>query len=158
MGASALMDYYVHEWAGDNKKGFINVGHTRPFPLDGIFFNKRKWMMSLISDYDGVMDMAVKICRNDNEINKALQTYPFVYHSKTGFNMFCMCIESKKAGLDNVQPLWRRFWTEGIENFNVISPTGYEDTVRERAEKMYGARLRLFESIKEVLAFQNGQR
>lgn len=157
MGASAVLDYHVHEWASVNNKKYINVGHTRPFPYDGIFFNKKKWMMSLTPDNDGVMDLAIKICHRDDEIDKALYTYPFVYHNKTGFYMLGMCIESDKAGLDNVQPLWRRLWTEGLESLNIVSPTGYKDTVKEKVKKIYGTRLQLFESVDDVLAFHNSE-
>jgi len=156
MGASSVLDYHVHEWGSANNKKYINVGHTKPFPFDGIFFNKRKWMMSLIPDYDGVMDLALKICHGDDGIGKALQAYPFVYHNKKGLYMFGMCIDSVESGIDKVQPVWRRLWTEGLESLNIVSPTGYKDMVRERAKKLYGHRLRLFDSIDDVLTFHNG--
>ena len=35
IGVSGIIDYHLHEWAADHHKNYINVGHTRPFPLDG---------------------------------------------------------------------------------------------------------------------------
>ncbi|MFX0196020.1 MAG: hypothetical protein ACFFCW_07850 [Candidatus Hodarchaeota archaeon] len=157
MGVSGVIDYHLHEWAANHDKCYINVGHTRPFPLDGIFFNKRKWLMSVMPDYDGVMDIAVKICRYDAQMAKALKDYPFVFQSKSGLGVFCTYVGPDKAGISETQMLWRRFWTRGLKDLIIVSPTGYHEKTIEKTKELFGPWIHLFTDIGQAVELQRAR-
>jgi len=156
MGVSGLIDYHLHEWAAVNNKSFINVGHTRPFPLDGIFFNKRKWLMSVMPDYDGVMDMAVKFSRDDAWIATALQNYPFVFQTRSGLGIFCTHVGLGKVSIGEIRKIWRQLWVKGLEHLIIVSTKGYQEKTAERARELFGQNIRLVTEIGQAIEFQKG--
>jgi len=153
-GVSGILDYHLHEWAANNNMRYLNLGHTRPFPLDGSFFNKRKWLMSVNPDNDGVMDMAFRINKNNIEISTILKEYPFVFQSKSGLGILCFHSGVDKAGIGEVKMLWRRFWTKGINYLIILSPKGYEKNTVSFAKNQYGSSVLLFSDIGEAVDFQ----
>ncbi len=155
-GVSGVIDYHLHEWAASNNKCFFNVGHTRPFPLDGVFFNKRKWLMSVIPDQDGVMDMAVKICRDDDDIAMALSSYPFAFYNKSGLGVFCVCAGIEKAGINKIRTLWKRFWTTGLKHLLIVSPAGFSEKTLEKTEELFGPNVHLISNISQAIELQKG--
>jgi hypothetical protein len=151
-GVSGLMDYHLQEWAAANSKQFINVGHTRPFPLDGVYFNKRKWMMSILPDSDGVMSMAFKPCLRLNDAAAALAPFPFIFHSKN--NLFCLvCIHCKMSdiSIDLIHNIWKRYWTKGLKRIVVFAPGGFLPTTAQSVYRRYGGKLCLTSSLYEAL-------
>jgi len=158
MGVSGLIDYHLHEWAAANNKSFINVGHTRPFPLDGIFFNKRKWLMSVMPDYDGVMDMAVKFSRENKRIAAALKNYPFVFQNRSGLGIFYTHIGPGKVSMGEIRKIWRQLWVKGLEHLIILSPQGYQEKAIAKARKLFGQNIRLLTKIGQAVELQKGNK
>ena len=151
MAVTGALDYHLHEWASKNNVHLINVGHTRPFPLDGVFNNKRKWLMSVVPDYDGVMDMAVRIGNEDSKVIRALEGCPFVFQGDQGLGVFCVHAATERMELKDVKALYKRYWTDGFEYLVVVAPGGYSAEAKEVAEKSYGSGIHLFTGISEAV-------
>ena len=146
-GVSGLLDFYVHQWAADNGKRFINVGHTRPFPLDGVYFNKRKWLMSVLPDEDGVMNLAVKFNMPSCKTASVLESYPFLFQTERGLNILCS-IDSKRAmTIATVTAVFRRFWSAGIDRLIMLAPAGFDQRVLTDAAAKIGPELTLVSSL-----------
>lgn len=146
-GVSGLIDFYVHQWAADNDKRFINVGHTRPFPLDGVYFNKRKWLMSVLPDEDGVMNLAVKFNTPDSVTASILESFPFLYQTDKGLNMLCS-IDSKRAmTIQKVKSAFHRFWSMGIDRLIMLDPVCFDPRVCSYAAENIGPELALVSNL-----------
>jgi hypothetical protein len=153
-GVSGLMDYHLQEWAAENSKRFINVGHTRPFPLDGVYFNKRKWMMSISPDGDGVMSLAFKPNIRPNETAAILTSYPFIFQSKN--NLFCLvCIycKIKDFSMDLIHNLWKRYWTDGLKGIVVFAPAGFSPAIVQLVYQRYEGKICLTTNLRQALKF-----
>jgi hypothetical protein len=150
-GVSGAIDYHLLDWAAQNHKSFINVGHTRPFPLDGVYRNKQKWLMSVIPDRDGVMTMGVKICRWDAGMADALKEYPFVFQGPKGLGVFCVHNGSEKAGLREVEKLSKRFATKGLADLVIISAAGFDEDAYQVCERSSGVKIHLFSRVEEAM-------
>jgi hypothetical protein len=153
-GVSGLMDYHLQEWAAENSKRFINLGHTRPFPLDGVYFNKRKWMMSISPDGDGVMSLAFKPYVRPNEAAAILTSYPFIFQSKnTLFCLVCICCKIKDFSMDLIHGLWKRYWTDGLKCIVVFAPAGFSPAVVQSVYQRYEGKICLTTNLSETLKF-----
>ena len=153
-GVSGLMDYHLQEWAAANSKRFINVGHTRPFPLDGVYFNKRKWLMSILPDSDGVMSMAFKPHIRPNEAAAILTSYPFIYQTKdTLFCLVCIYCNINDFSMELIHELWKRYWTSGLKCIVVFAPAGFSPAVVQSAYQRYGGKIRLTTNLSGALKF-----
>jgi hypothetical protein len=150
-GVSGLIDFYIHQWAADNGKRFINVGHTRPFPLDGVYFNKRKWLMSVLSDEDGVMNLAVKFNMPSCKTASALESFPFLFQTDRGLNILCS-IDSKRAmTIPIVKSAFCRFWSTGIDRLIMLAPACFDQRVLAYAAEKIGPELALVSNLKAAV-------
>jgi hypothetical protein len=150
-GVSGLIDFYIHQWAADNGKRFINVGHTRPFPLDGVYFNKRKWLMSVLSDEDGVMNLAVKFNMPSCKTASALESFPFLFQTDRGLNILCS-IDSKRAmTIPIVKSAFYRFWSTGIDRLIMLAPACFDQRVLAYAAEKIGPELALVSNLKAAV-------
>ena len=154
-GVLGAIYYHLLDWAAQNNKSFINVGHCRPFPLDGVYRYKQKWLMSVFPDRDGVMIMGVKICRWNAGIADALKEYPFVFHGPEGLGVFCVHNGTEKAGLKEMEKLAKRFSTKGLSDVIVVSAVGFEEDAFQLCRDDSNVKVHLFTSIKEAMNWQN---
>jgi hypothetical protein len=146
-GVSGLIDFYIHQWAADNGKRFINVGHTRPFPLDGVYFNKRKWLMSVLPDEDGVMNLAVKFNMSGLKTASVLESFPFLFQTDRGLNILCS-IDSKRAmTIPIVKSTFSRFWSTGINRLIMLAPACFDQRVLSYAAEKIGPELALITNL-----------
>ena len=146
-GVSGLIDFYIHQWAADNGKRFINVGHTRPFPLDGVYFNKRKWLMSVLPDEDGVMNLAVKFNMSSCKTASVLESFPFLFQTDRGLNILCS-IDSKRAmTIPIVKSAFSRFWSTGINRLIMLAPACFDQRVISFAAEKIGPELALVANL-----------
>ena len=146
-GVSGLIDFYIHQWAADNGKRFINVGHTRPFPLDGVYFNKRKWLMSVLPDEDGVMNLAVKFNMSSCKTASVLESFPFLFQTERGLNILCS-IDSKRAmTIPMVKSAFRRFWSAGIDHLIMLAPACFDQRGLSCAAKKISPELALVSNL-----------
>jgi hypothetical protein len=156
MGVSGVIDYLLLDWAAKNNKRFMNVGHTRPFPSDGVFFNKRKWLMSILADNDGVMDMYIKINRWDDRIANVVKEYPFIFQTEEGLSVFCL-YNDKKAASSEIDMLRKRYSTRGLKNVVILSPSGYHEKAARVTRDNNNVVIRKFSNIEDVLKWQISQ-
>ncbi|MDZ7580393.1 MAG: hypothetical protein U5R30_07190 [Deltaproteobacteria bacterium] len=99
----------------------MNVGHTRAFPSDGVFFNKRKWMMKVIPDHDGVTNIAVKFNIPNQRAAGLIYSFPFIFQTKDGLNLLCSLNMREQATSQQIKSLHKRFWTEGLRSMFVFA-------------------------------------
>jgi hypothetical protein len=149
-GVSGIIDYYLHQWAAENDKSFINVGHTRPFPLDGVFFNKRKWQMAIFQDHDGVMNMAMKFNIEGQSAVSILDRFPFVFQTQTGLGLICSFNKNRPLLIKDLESLLKRYATAGLESMIVISPGGADEEVTKFTERYQGVKLNVVNCIKRA--------
>lgn len=150
-GVSGLIDFYVHQWAADNGKRFINVGHTRPFPLDGVYFNKRKWLMSVLPDEDGVMNLAVKFNLPSRETAAVLEAFPFLYQTDKGLNMLCSVDSQRAMTIQRIKSAFRRFWSAGLDRLILLAPVCFDPRVFSDAAENIGPELALVSNLDEAI-------
>jgi hypothetical protein len=137
---SAALDYHLHEWAAEHGVRTLDVGHTRPFPGDGVFYNKRKWQMEITPDADGVMSMALTWRRPDVGLAEALESTSFVYESAGGLGVLCVRHADHRLDLDEVRKLRRVSWVDGLTSFIGVCPGGVRDGVPDRLRAEVGPR------------------
>lgn len=154
-GVSGVYYYYLLEWAAQNRKSFMNMGHTRPFPRDGVYRFKRKWLMSVFPDGDGVMTMGVKIRRWDAGMAAALNECPFVFQGPGGLGVFCVHNGSESAGLKDVKKLSNSYSTKGLSDLVIISTAGFDEDAYRVCRCDSGIRVHLFTNFQEAIAWQN---
>jgi hypothetical protein len=128
-GVSGMIDYHIHQWAAENNKTFLDLGHTRPFPLDGVYFNKRKWMMSLRPDDDGVMSVAVKFNGSAWKVASLINASPFIFQVKNRLNLLWAFDGEGPLSGKLIDSFCRRFMSDGIDNFFIVSPNGCDRAV-----------------------------
>lgn len=147
-GASGILDYHIHAWAADHGKTLMNVGHTRPFPLDGVYFNKRKWMMRIVPDRDGVANFAVRFNLPDRKAAALLGSFPFVFQTKNGLHLLCSLNQPEPAAAKQIQSAHQRLWTQGLRSLSVLAPAGFSPEAVEYARDSLGASCRLISELK----------
>jgi hypothetical protein len=150
-GVSGEMDYHLHEWAASKGKKYINIGHTRPFPSDGVYFNKRKWMMSVRPDQDGVMNIAVKLCLNGQGAAAVWEPYPFIYQTKTGLVLLCTYSGQEPLSMKQVKKFWKRFWTDGLNRIEIFAPGGFDPQARAYLNECFGSHVKLLKDLQEAM-------
>jgi hypothetical protein len=146
-GVSGLLDFYIHQWAADNGKRFINVGHTRPFPLDGVYFNKRKWLMSVLPDVDGVMNIAVKFNMPSCKTASVLESFPFLFQTGRGLNILCSIDSKRTMTIPDVKSAFHRFWSTGIDRLIMLAPACFDQRVLTYAAEKIGPELALISNM-----------
>jgi hypothetical protein len=158
MGVSGAIDYHLLDWAAACNKTYMNVGHTRPFPHDGVFRNKKKWLMTISPDMDGVMDMAIKIRRFDSTMAAILRQWPFVFHTDRGLSVFCGHDGSEQAGEKEIDRLVQHHALAGLQNLIMISATGYKENALSITGGKHPLDVHLFSDIHQAVAWQLGAR
>jgi len=129
VSTSGLIDYHLQQWSADRGKRFLRVGHTHPFPGDGVYFNKRKWQMSIMPDEDGVMDMAVKVQRIASFPLEILESAPFVFSARRGLGVLAVHRSERALDPDETRKQVKRFWTDGLRSMILICPAGFRSGV-----------------------------
>jgi hypothetical protein len=135
---SGVIDYHLHAWAAANGKRYINVGHTRPFPQDGVFFNKRKWLMSITPDRDGVTSMALTWARTDSSMIRVLRDYPFVYEGDSGLGVLCVHSVPRRLDANEARKVVKRYWTPGLRSLIAVCPGGLQPDVVDYVRELGG--------------------
>jgi hypothetical protein len=155
MGVSGAIDYHLLDWAASNKKTYMKVGHTRPFPQDGVYRNKRKWLMGIFPDTDGVMDMAVRIRRFDQAMATVLRQWPFVFQTPKGLAVFCGHDGDEPAGGKEIQKLIQGHTVEGLDDIVIVSAAGYQkDAYPVTNNRLHRPNVHLFTTIHQATAWQ----
>jgi hypothetical protein len=155
--ASAALDYHLHEYAAAHGMLRIDVGHTRPFPGDGVFFNKRKWQMRIAPDADGAMSMALGWRGRDPRLAEVLERYSFVYEGAQGLGVFGVRRADHPLDFDEVYK-WRRLcWVEGLSSFIAVCPRGVRDGVVERLRAQCGPRHFICPDLKAAREIARGE-
>jgi hypothetical protein len=149
-GASGILDYHIHAWAADHGKTVMNVGHTRPYPSDGVYFNKRKWLMRIVPDRDGVANFAVRFNLPDRKAAALLDSFPFIFQTKNGLHLLCSLNQPEPAASRQIQALRQRLWTEGLRSMSVLAPAGLCPEAGEYVRGSLGASCRLISELKEA--------
>jgi hypothetical protein len=142
-GISAAIDYHLHVWAAEHKKEFISVGHTRPLPRDGVYFNKRKWQMEIEPDPDGVMSIALKWRGPDDLFLKVFQHMPFVYQGSHGLGVLCVHSSQHMLQFTEARKLVRSHWSEGLTSLIAVCPGSSASGVAERMAEECGPAVHL---------------
>jgi len=140
-GVSGILDYYIHEWAAVKGKHYMNVGHTRPFPCDGVYFNKRKWMMAIIPDGDGVTNVAFRFNVCNGKAARLLRAFPLVFQTSEGLHLLCSVDQQQPVTVEQVRSLHRQFWTEGLQRLIVLAPAGFQADSLEYARKEFRSKV-----------------
>ena len=135
---SAAIDYHVHDWAAKHKKQYIGVGHTRPLPRDGIYFNKRKWQMEIGPDLDGVMNIALKWKGSEHMFLDVFQHVPFVYQGERGLGVLCVRPSEHRLQCNEARKLIRTHWTTGLRSLIAVCSQGFAAEVVERMREEHG--------------------
>ncbi len=138
---SGAIDFFFHQYAADAGVVKINVGHTRPFPYDGVFYNKRKWQMSIMPDEDGVMNYAVKCTTAGKETTALFERCPFVFQGRRGLGVLCVKQSSRPLDFDEARKVVKQHWTPGLESMIALWPGGLRDGVLDRVRKECGGYL-----------------
>jgi hypothetical protein len=150
--ASAALDYHLHEWAAEHGMRFLNVGHTRPFPGDGIFFNKRKWLMSLLPDGDGVLDHALRWVGAEDHGQQVLARCPFVCGVDSGLGLLAVLPTTRPMNTEKTAKTVRGYWTEGLRVLLLVCPGGYRPGTVEGIREIHGPRVELYTRLGEAVA------
>ena len=150
-GASAALDHTLHDWAAEHGMREINVGHTRPFPDDGVFFNKRKWLMSVLPDDDGVMDHALLWQGPEELALEALAASPFIYEAGSGLGALVVRHAPRPLDADGAVKAVRLHWTEGLRSMILVCPQGFEAGSRDRVRELHGGGVHLCTGLEEAL-------
>jgi hypothetical protein len=154
---SALLDFEIHRWAARHGKRYINVGHTRPFPRDGVFFNKRKWQMSVRPDEDGVTSFAMGFPRTNEGGVDVLDRFPFVFQKKDMLGVVCGDSDNDEFDTDRTQKLINRWWTPGLDEMIVICPGGFRSETADRIHSRNGTTVHLCRGLDgAIFAYRNG--
>lgn len=156
MGVSGAIDYHLLDWAATHNKTFLKVGHTRPFPRDGVYRNKRKWLMAVSPDLDGVMDMAVQIRRFDRVMATIFRACPFVFQTPRGLAIFCGHDGPLPAGKEEIDELVQSHAVEGLRDLIIASATGFREDARPIRDEKNLPAVYLFAGVDAVVAWQNG--
>lgn len=156
MGVSGALDYHLFDWAAAHNKKFLKVGHTRPFPNDGVFRNKKKWLMAISPDRDGVMDMAIQIRRLDRAMATILQQWPFVFQTSRGLAVFCGHDGNGRNSKKEINRLVQHHAVEGLQDLIIISAKGYRDNSLSISCAKNSPEVHLFLDIHQAVAWQLG--
>lgn len=154
---SGALDYYLHAWAAGHGMRHIRVGHTRPFPGDGVFFNKRKWQMTISPDHDGVMNVALKGVGPERAMIDVLEGNPFVYQGRLGLGVLCVHVVDRRIDANEARSLLKRYWTEGLSSFIAICPRGWEPGVVEQMRDWRGPNVHMCDSLKSAVDVYRNQ-
>jgi hypothetical protein len=149
-GVSGEIDYHLHQWSVEHDMHFINVGHTRPFPEDGIYFNKRKWMMSIMQDQDGVMNFALKLQLKDSDVMRIFKNCPFIFQNRSGLNLFHACDEQQPISVKQVKAIWKRYWTPGLNRIVGLAPNGLSQDAAVYVDEVLHRRMSFFPFLNEL--------
>lgn len=153
-GVSGAIDYHLLDWAAAHRKRVMKVGHTRPFPYDGVYRNKRKWLMAISPDPDGVMDMAVQIRRFDSAMTAVLRQWPFVFQTTKGLALLCGYDGSAQAGKKEIKRLVQHYAVEGLHDVIVVSTAGYRKEAMPFTRENHLPTVHLFTDINQAAAWQ----
>jgi hypothetical protein len=140
---SAAIDYHLHDWAAARDKVYIDVGHTRPFPHDGVYFNKRKWLMEIKPDPDGVMAMALRWSAPEPVLVDVFKELPFVYYAAHGLGVFCVHSPGRIVQSTEARRLVRQYWTTGMSSLIAVCPEGFAPGVVAQVRDEWGIRVHL---------------
>jgi hypothetical protein len=140
---SGAIDYHLHDWAAGHRMRFIAVGHTRPFPTDGVYFNKRKWLMAIAPDHDGVMSIALKWLGSEELVAHIVSACPFVYSGRLGLGVLCAHPAGHSMQLTEAIGVVNRNWTPGLASLIALCPGGVPDHVREGVRESWGSHIHL---------------
>jgi hypothetical protein len=151
LGVSGAIDYHLHAWAAANGKRFLGVGHTRPFPADGVFFNKRKWQMSVMADADGVTDFTLKMRKAAVFPLEVYERCPLVYSGSAGLGVLAAHRSGRPLDLDEVLARIRRYWTDGLHSLILVCPGGLRPGVAEAVRERRGAGVHLCTALEQAL-------
>jgi len=149
---SGALDYYLHAWAADHGMQTINVGHTRPLPQDGVFFNKRKWQMAIMPDRDGVTGLALRWRGPDPPFLEVLDQRPLVYEGKAGLGVLCVWRSEPRLDTLRGAHLVRQHWTNGLSSFIGVCPQGFDDRVERDLNKTFGGAVRLCSDLRSAMS------
>jgi hypothetical protein len=153
---SAVIDYHLHDWAAANAKSYIGVGHTRPFPRDGVYFNKRKWMMEIEPDRDGVMAMALRWHAPEELLVDVFKELPLVYYATRGLGVFCVHAPGRTMQYNEARKLVRRYWTAGMSNLIAVCPNGFSPSVVDQVREECGSGVHLCTDFPTALRAYQG--
>lgn len=156
MGVSGAIDYHLLDWAAAHRKTVMKVGHTRPFPYDGVYRNKRKWLMAVTPDPDGVMDMAVQIRRFDRAMAAVLRQWPFVFQTAKGLALLCGHDGLAQADKKEIKRLVQHHTVEGLHDVIVVSAAGYRKEAVQVIRKNHLPKVHLFTDIGQAATWQLG--
>lgn len=146
-GVTGILDYHIHEWAANHGKKVMNVGHTRALPTDGVFFNKRKWMMRVVPDQDGVNNIAVKFNGTARKASSLIHPFPFIFQTKTGLTLLCSLDQGVPATANQLKSLHHCYWTEGLQSMVVFSPAGFSPHAVEYRNESLGFSIQLISEL-----------
>ncbi len=144
---SAAIDFHLHAWAAEHGKAFIDVGHTRPFPRDGVYFNKRKWRMEIRPDFDGVMNLALRWRRHGPRVRAALAEAPFVYQTRAGLGVFTLHEVGHPMDADEAHKMMRLFWTPGLSSLIALCPQGLAPGVLQELRQAFGQEIHVVTNL-----------
>jgi hypothetical protein len=154
---SAALDLRLHEWAASRGRRTIDVGHTRPFPNDGVFRNKRRWLMSISPDPDGVMGMALSLRGDEARLQGVLARFPFIYLSARGLGVFCVHPAGRPLDFDEAEKVRRQEWTDGLAEQIVVCPGGLREDAQSRIQAEHGAAVRFCPDLSTARGLASGE-
>jgi len=146
-GVTGILDYHIHDWAAKHGKRVMNVGHTRAFPNDGVFFNKRKWLMRVVPDQDGVNNISVKFNGTAWKASSLIHPFPFIFQTKTGLILLCSLDQEVAATANQLKSLHQRYWTDGLQSMVVFSPAGFSPHAVEYRNESLGFAVQLISDL-----------
>jgi hypothetical protein len=145
-GAGSALYYFFIKWTKEHDFNLLKFGGARPFFEDGLFQYKKKWGMTakISNNMFGVFG-----CKIINSKTKAISDFlinnPFVYIEEG--KLKGMIYIKKIVNRDDVQQIWKKYYTLGLSELTIISIQKINDDVKSFVSSNYNGKIIVRENL-----------
>jgi hypothetical protein len=152
-GAVAAAYYHVIKFAYQRGCAWVDFGAVRPSLNDGLTRFKRKWGSELADLRRYHYFYLVQLNRWNPSVAGFLSEHPLIYRNRNNrFSALAALISDQPASEEEAARARHLLWTEGLDNLDIVSTSGWEAGARAPAQTAmltcpYGDQSRIIEMI-----------
>jgi hypothetical protein len=148
-GVGASLYYFPLIWANKNNIKKINFGNTRTFLNSGDFQFKRKWGMTVKNSnvFFGIYGLKMNPNSTDKVMN-LLENHPTIYTN--GVDLKGLVVRQQPLTSQNIDTIWKNYFTEGLSSISIFSPYCFENTLKETVRSRYKDRIILLNTMEKI--------
>jgi hypothetical protein len=144
-GAGAALYYFPVIWSKEHNMTLVNFGNSRPFLNDGGFQYKRKWGMTteISKIFFGILGLKINNIAGKG-VQDFLQHNPFISLEKN--QLQGMIFASESATIEDIERLWKDYFTPGLSRLVLHSKTGFEKKLKESIASTFNGKIILIDT------------